>query len=862
MSILPLHLRNVLAELRRRKVVRVVAAYAVSAFFIVEVVDRAGHVIGLPPGSGDTIVVFALLGLPVAVLLSWLYDVVPDRGADPSTDDNAPVVVGPVPQWRVLPSYATAFFGRAAELRELRDLFADRDVRLITILGPGGTGKTRLAVRAAELVAPGFRDGVAYVPLGSLAEAVLLPQALVHALGLSVSRDDQTGEELIDFLRPKQMLLLLDNFDEVTAEAGVLARILEHAPDVRLLVTTRERLNLLEETLLTLDGLKHEGAESDAVQLFVNAARRHDHHFRADAQELPYVERICALVVGMPLALELAAAWVRVLSCAEICKALERGIDILSNTAPGVPARHRSMRAVFDASWQLLSENEARAAARLSVLRSGFDLHAATAVADLDAQVLRLLLDKSFLNRIDGRFVMLAVVRQYALERLAADPDDELAARRRHMQHFTDQLAAHEQAVIRCEPAAIDQISRAIDEIRAAWSFAVQDQDEEALLRAVNPLFHFYDGRGWTREGLEAFGRAAAAIDADGSGDGDAPARPGARAALLARLDVRRGVLHSRMGELAAAEILLQRGVAAARERGDTEEVVFALNRLGANWLLAGKYAQAESAHAEARALAEISRDSHGMGWSLTHLGNLAWARGEYDTAARYHTAALDVLREQNDRSGMWACVNNLGAIAYVQKDHVEACRRFRDGLELQQELRNRRSTAMLLHNLGCAEVLAKDYASAREHLRQALAASEEMGNQRMCALSLVAMADLSVQEGAHAAAAHDFSRALSIAAGANNQPVTLEVLLGMAQLRQLQGDTDGALQLAHVVAVHPASDEDARAKARRLLDDAAQSGVRPLEDSGGGTGIVEPIPELDRLIAELLEEKHPTVEV
>jgi tetratricopeptide (TPR) repeat protein len=552
---------------------------------------------------------------------------------------------------------------------------------------------------------------------------------------------------------------------------------------------------------------------------------------------------------------------VRVLSCDEIRAEVERGLDILAITAPGGPSRHRSMRVIFDASWRLLSPAEQQAAARLAVMRSPFDRHTAAAVAEVDAVVLRALLDKSMLARSGGRFLMLEVMRQYALERLALDAQDETRTRARHVRVFTDLLQRLAPATARCEPDALTLVDDGIDEIRAAWLFAVRAKDAASLLRAVDTLFHFYDARGWIREALDTFGSAARVFDATGTdvpGDDDARVR----ASLAARLDVRRGVLHSRMGELDRAEALLLHGAAAARGLGDSREVVFALNRLGANRLLTGRYDDAAAAHREARELAEAAGDRHATGWSLTHLGNLAWTRGEYDAATRYYTEALEILREHQDRSGMWTAVNNLGAIAYVQKDYEQARRRFSEGVTLQRELRNQRSTAMLLHNLGCVDMAAGDHDSARGHLLQALAISERMGYQRMSALSLLGLADLSLREGDLDGAGTALKRALQLAAAANSQPVSLEALLGMARLRARQGDGTGAAQLARIVVHHPASEQDARAKARQLLEEVASMDDAGTNTAAGGPPVLEHAEsDLEQLIASLLEREPAPVD-
>jgi predicted ATPase/Tfp pilus assembly protein PilF len=837
-------------ELRRRKVTGVIIAYVVFAAGMIQLTDAVVPGMNMPEYTLTVVIILAIAGLPLAAGLAWLYEVVPDAGAaalPTETVLRATVVAaeGPaeLPSKRGgLPTPASPFIGRGEELRELCYLLTDPASRLVTVTGPGGVGKTRLALESAHRVASTFRDGVVYRALSGLAAPDLLVPALAEALGVPLSRRDDPLAELQSFLSGRELLLVLDNFEHLTDGAALLATLLDHAPDVRMLVTSRERLNLQHEMLIALEGLpmSDDVADSDAVQLFVTGARRLDRRFELNPANAADVARICTLLDGIPLAIELASAWIRALSCAEIRVELERGLDILSGQAHDADERHHSLRATFDSSWRLLSTDEQAALAQLAVFRSTFDRPAAESVAGADMPVLRQLVDKSLLTRAGDRLLMLDVVRTFALERLADDAAVQERARARHQSWFIELLHTQQARVQRGDGAAIARVAECIDEVRAAWQHAATTGDCPALLRAMDGLYHFYEARGWAREGAEVFARTSAAL---GEGARTADASRDARLTTV-RLDVRQGVFLQRLGDLRGAESLLRRGVAGARELEDRAEIAFALHRLGAVRHGMGDYVQAQQLHEEGWSLARELDDRHAIGWSMTYLGNVAWSRGEFERATQLYTDAMVLLREERDLNGLWVTLNNLGVLAASRHEYDEAQARFREGLALQAELNNPRIEANVLHNLGCAARDGGDLANARRWLDESLEISERMGYRSMTGLTLVALAELAILEDDDARARTALHRALRTASAARNNPLALEALLNLARLRLRQDDVDGAAELATIVARHPGSDRDVRQKTSELL-----AGIG-MEVSADGD-----VPDLNVLIDRIIDD-------
>src|SRR5918912_3333037 len=346
-----------------------------------------------------------------------------------------------------LPVPRTSFVGRAAELEAIDRLLEDPRCRLLTLVGPGGAGKTRLALEAAARRVDRYPHGVHFVPLASVASPEFLAPALAESIQFAVDGAHSgfsAQDQLLDYLSERSTLLVLDNFEHLVEGAGFLSEVIERAPQVELLTTSRERLNVQSEWVFDVDGLglaENGNGTASAVRLFVERAEQVVPGFALDDAGYSQVLRICRLVDGMPLGIELAASWASVLSCAEIADEIEGSIDFLATSMRDVPERHRSLRAAIDQSWRLLTDEQRSAFSRLSVFRGSFDRSAAVAVTGADLRLLSELAAKSLLRRPDfGRFELHELLRQYAAEQLRLSPDEEADARERHARHYATML--------------------------------------------------------------------------------------------------------------------------------------------------------------------------------------------------------------------------------------------------------------------------------------------------------------------------------------------------------------------------------------------------------------------------------------
>src|SRR5581483_7483930 len=487
---------------------------------------------------------------------------------------------------RSLPSPGTSFVGRATELEAIDGLLEDPECRLLTLVGPGGVGKTRLALEAATRRIERYPHGVHFVPLVSVPAPELLAPAVAESVQFPLS-GFSAKEQLLDYLSERSTLLVLDNFEHLVDGSGLLSELIERAPGVDLLTTSRERLNVQSEWVYDVEGLgltENGNGEGGALRLFVERAVQARPGFVLDDEERVHALRICRLVTGMPLGIELAAAWVSMLSCVEIADEIGGNVDFLATSMRDVPERHRSLRAAFDQSWRLLSDEQRDSFAKLSVFRGGFDRDAASAVAGADLRLLSELTSKSLIRRPDfGRFELHELLRQYAAEKLAAESADVFAStRERHARHYAGMLLERQGTLLGPQMTiARDELRGELDNLRAALEWIVGDHEERTALPALEAFYTFLWMHSWFEgaETLEPLARTAG-FDPDDPGSASAVALAAAtcRSAL--------GIVAVYRDVFPEAVPLLEEGIELARATDDTFTEAGALMDLGFAHLL------------------------------------------------------------------------------------------------------------------------------------------------------------------------------------------------------------------------------------------------------------------------------------
>jgi predicted ATPase/Tfp pilus assembly protein PilF len=569
--------------------------------------------------------------------------------------------LAPTPRQRrgALPVPPTRLIGRARELAKLHQLLRRDDVRLVTLTGAGGSGKTRLALEAAARLADEFGDGAYFVDLATLADPDLLLPTLAHTIGLRERSDEPLTDTLTRFLADKQTLILLDNFEHLLAAAPKLATVLAAAPQLKLLVTSRAALRLSAESEQPLAPLD----EPDAVALFTARAQAASIDFEPDDT----IAAICRRIDYLPLAIELAAPQVRVVTTRELLERLEHRLAALLHGAPDLPSRQQTLRATLDWSHGLLPAAEQDLLARLSVFAGGFTARAAAAVAGATYEGVAVLVDHSMLRRDRDRFSMLETIREYALERLdSADRDGGL--RDRHADYFlelaeeaTPQLKGSEQA------AWLDRLEDDHDNLLAALAWLIGRNHAHALRLAI-ALWDFWRSRGHLSEGRRWLDSALA---------------PGAEQDPLLRARALEAAsdLAGSQGEFEQASRLSDESATLYRQVGDDSGLARAL-------LIQGWWALCRRDDGRARALFEQSQAlSPQKGRLWDRLGALALYEQRFADARSFFEESLAAFRAEADARGATESVFSLGLVALAEGQIEEAAESFRESLKRRKDL-------------------------------------------------------------------------------------------------------------------------------------------------------------------------------
>ena len=750
----------------------------------------------------------------------------------------------PAPPATNLPSQLTVFVGREQELAILDQYIRSETVRLITVVGPGGMGKTRLALSAAERYrrlaseaaganAPRFPDGIFFVSLAALNNPTLIVMAMAEAIGFRLEpgsgRQPEPREQVLDYLRPRCLLLVLDNFEHLLAGADIVADILRLAPQVTMLVTSRERLYLNEEHLLVIHGLEYppdslrvsdlraeDAAAYPAIQLFVNSARRVQHDFALTDTTAPQIAHICRRVEGMPLAVELAAAWVDMLSLAEIVTEIQRSLDFLVTDTRNVPARQRSIRAVFDSTWHRLTDDERRVFAQLSVFRDGFTRDASQIVVGATLPVLVRLARKHLLQYDDmrKRYHCHALLRQYAEERLGTSAEGE-RLRDLHCGYYAQYLQMRLEDVLgRRQGEAIAEIAAEMENIRLAWQWAVQRVKPEALLAMTGALAQYYQMQSYFLEGAIAFEQAAQCLAlAD-------PTEPSqlAQVVVLAEL----GWLYVRLGRIEEAEAVSSEADALHHRLGRPPIPGLGTDpRLERGFVACarGDYASAVDLAKEACQTSITQNQPWNRQVAYDLLSRALLYQGQLDLAHHYAQQAYAATQATGDRWFMAYCLNQLGNVAEALHDYSAARGHYEVSYQLRQALADPEGMAVALNHLGHICIQQGQYAEAERLYRQSLAIYQDIHDMGGLVHALAGLGKVGLLTGNLQAARRRLAKALAIATERQIAPYTFSILVSVAELLLRTHRRDAGIEVLAFSLNHPASGHRTQKQAHELLE-------------------------------------------
>ncbi len=764
---------------------------------------------------------------------------------------RSPVTPTPVPEGpkHNLPVQPTPFVGREQELAAISKLFADPSTHLVTILGPGGMGKTRLALEVAGRYVSGtdgtFANGVYFVPLAPITAPEFIVPTIAEALRFSFYEADDPAKQLIDYLREKHLLLVIDNFEHVIAGATLVADILKAAPGVRVLATSRERLNLQGENLFPIGGMEFPDWEApgntlehSAVKLFLQSARRAQPGFELQDGELKYLARICKLVRGMPLAIELAAAWADNLRLDEIATEIGRSMDFLETEMRDVPERHRSIRAVFEYSWALLSEDERHVFMKLSIFRGGCTRDAAMAVAGASLRALTALVNKSLLSRdTTGRYHVHELLRQYAEDRLRESGLAD-AAYEAHGVYFADYYGGIFQDMSKMgDPQAIKQIEGDIENVRAAWNWGVDHARSMQLSGLVMASLIFYQVRSLYLEAAEMLDKAVCVLDT-------LPSTPEISLALEEVL-LAQGWFLIRLGEIVKARTALERSCELMKiippPRGREEP----LSALGMVHSILGDYQTALRLAEEGLKFNLSRNDIFSSMISYYSLTSAAYGQGDYQAAKQYSQQGL-AAAEKGNQSWFAAYIHvDLGNIARVMGDYVEAKKHYEACYTIRKEYGDPEGMALSLRNLGATALLEGDPAKAKSLYEESIVLYKDMGDRGGLATALTGLGTATSALADYPSAKRYLIQALKLTNEIRLTPLILTTLVSFGRMLLKSGQQERGLEILGLAQNHPACTPESKDEIKTILAQCGPTNPAALER---GIGL-----DLDTMVGQLL---------
>jgi len=720
-----------------------------------------------------------------------------------------------------VPPHLTPLIGRAQDVAQAVALVLRSDARLLTLTGAPGVGKTRLGVAVATAVREAYSGGVYVVPLAPLRAPELVIPTVARTLGLREEPGRPMVETLIVYLRDRRMLLLLDNVEHLLAAAPQVADLLAACPMVDVLATGRAALRVDGEQELFVPPLAspapaeaslEEVARYPAVDLFVQRARALAPDFALTPANAPTVAAICRRLDGLPLAIELAAARIKLLPPRALLDRLDDRLRVLSGGPPHLPERQRTLRGALDWSYDLLAADEQDLFGRLAVFAGGCTLEAAEAVcvalgparvSVLDG--LAVLIDNNLArveDAVDGtgegepRVGMLETLREYGLERLEA-AGNTATARGRHAAYYLALAEAAERELTGTEQARwLGRLEAEHDNLRAALRWAREGGEPAVGLRLAAALWRFWlihghlsEGRGWL-EGL-----LAEMEDVGGDGgaaDGDASVtRETRREQAAARAKALRGAggLATEQGDFRRARTLYESALAAYKALGDTEGVAAVLNNLGVAADGHGEYGRAERLYAESLVLKRERGDRWGITTSLSNLGRLALQRGDDERAVALYEESLALSRELDDTGSIALSLNALGEVALYQGAYARATPLLEESIALARAVGDKRGLAFALNNLGDVALRLGDVARATACQEESVAVRRALGNEEGLAVSLAGLGDIARAEGDDRRAATTYAESLTLLRASDDTVLVIPLLEKVAALAGLGGD-------------------------------------------------------------------------
>jgi predicted ATPase/transcriptional regulator with XRE-family HTH domain len=748
-----------------------------------------------------------------------------ERGLDslPSFLPGAPSqpVDQPIPPPTNLPRMLTPFIGREPELTALNQLLGKPDCSLLTLIGQGGIGKTRLAIEAAHHAVDLFPDGVWFIPLVSLNSPALLVPAIAEALDFKFQDPSNPQAQLLRYLRTKKTLLVLDNAEHLLDGVGMFTEILEGCPQVKLLVTSRERLNLLSEWVFEIQGLPVPASDQvekiedfSSVALFLQSARRVQAGFEIRESDRKWVLRICRAMEGMPLGIELSAAWVGMLSCEQIARRIEQGLDFLSGSMRDLPERHRSLRATLDHSWKLLNFEEQLILSRLSVFRGSFSLEAAQEICGASLVLLSSLRNKCLLYRTEQELYHLhEIIRQYSERKLAEDPAENEGVKDRHAAYYVQCLAKWEKALQSSKQLeTFDEIAQVIDDLTQGWRHRMTkcragiggQSNPEMFHSALFSISLFYEMRCRSLEAIDLFKESVdylKSVQAEFEGTADYSRF----ISVLGHITAYLGLHHFYTFKYEKGCEYLNEAIQLLDNSQSRVEKAQAQVMLASFCVARGQLNDSATHLEQSR---EVFREEGVKWWyalSTAHLASILTNAGKLQESEALFQQAFQLVEPGDFRTEIPLRISFV-YLLISKGDYERAEQSLRENLQLSSSFGNIRFTASVLRELGKVALATQRIELAIECLQRSIHLLTELGETNGLAAHRIYLGKGLAARSDFPAARDQFRQAIKIGHDMDQIQWVTFGLVNIARTYLMEGQIEKALELSLLLKHFPSS--------------------------------------------------------
>lgn len=710
--------------------------------------------------------------------------------------------------------------GRDAEINELNEFLVSNLQRVLTIIGPGGVGKTHLANHVALENLKHFSDGVYLISLSPSHSPDQIPQLIASAIGLPIYDPSDPLIQLINYLKERKILLVIDNFDTFTEYVTIIRKLIEDTDYLKIIITSRQNLQEKFGTILKLKGLSYPEEhisiaieDYESIKLFIIRAKKVQSSFELTSVNKRYIADICKLLNGIPLAIELAASWTRLLSPREISREIRNSTDFLVSTEASHPDRHQSLKAIFEQSWRLLEQDERSALSKLSIFQNKFSREAATQVTEVPIQVLYRLVDKSLLQVIDGDFNIYGVIRRYAARKYQEQFNTTVLLRQNYIRYYVSLVEEQHQNLLgENQKVAIETFISEIDNISTAWLWSIKDQIFIKLTLFIDALYNFYEIIGWINDGKSLFRQGLKGLI---EGESNSPEYTGVLNLVRAKL----GAFCYRTGDYEEGIEYLNLSLKNLPPDTSSNERAFILTYLGAIFFQKGDFDQAENLLSESVRLYDNLDDSRGKAIALHHNALLKHTQGEKARAISLHKRSLSISESINNQFGISISLNHIGVISLELGEFLEADINLRESLRIRENLKDIWGIARSHVGLGQLALQRGKIVSAEKHLDQALEIFEQISDSRGIATALINMAKIMEQKREYLQAKSLLARAIHLSVSIQAIPIALEALVNYANILNHLNDYNASIQCLIFTFSHQATSSDIRRWAIKLYN-------------------------------------------